>query len=317
MKLKCELCGGSNLVKTDGLFVCQQCGASYTSDEAKKLIDEFISEPMEKKVQSIECTELDSETESVNAINREHSFPDRSKAYVVSVNSDRFSVPKLCTCCLKPAEQMEKVTYHTSTRSGNIKTKYTLSTEFPLCDECWQHERAVKKADNKVTVVFILVNLFSLVAATYLISTYKIGSWYWAVLLASILGILSFVVLSLAIQFPALSSQHTGRTESVKINSPDMPEGYQPFWGPRKREVNITQIDFTFKNAGYAELFRQANKPNASTIQEINRKNIEDKINFFNMSFGVGTIVGLIFLSLCVNCMLIILLVQIFPIPFS
>lgn len=36
--IKCEMCGGNDLVKQDGLFVCQNCGTKYTVEEAKKLI---------------------------------------------------------------------------------------------------------------------------------------------------------------------------------------------------------------------------------------------------------------------------------------
>lgn len=35
-KLVCEMCGSSDLIKQDGLFVCQYCGAKYSVEEAKK-----------------------------------------------------------------------------------------------------------------------------------------------------------------------------------------------------------------------------------------------------------------------------------------
>lgn len=34
----CEMCGGHDLVKKDGLFVCQSCGTKYSTEEAKKLL---------------------------------------------------------------------------------------------------------------------------------------------------------------------------------------------------------------------------------------------------------------------------------------
>ena len=37
-ELKCELCGSNNLVKQDGLFVCQSCNARYSLEEAKKMM---------------------------------------------------------------------------------------------------------------------------------------------------------------------------------------------------------------------------------------------------------------------------------------
>ena len=36
--IKCELCGGGDLVKQDGMFVCQHCGTKYTLEEARKLL---------------------------------------------------------------------------------------------------------------------------------------------------------------------------------------------------------------------------------------------------------------------------------------
>ena len=39
-RLQCELCGNNDLVKQDGMFVCQFCGAKYTVEEAKKMMVE-------------------------------------------------------------------------------------------------------------------------------------------------------------------------------------------------------------------------------------------------------------------------------------
>ena len=38
--IKCEMCGGTDFVKQDGLFVCEHCGTKYTAEEAKKLMAE-------------------------------------------------------------------------------------------------------------------------------------------------------------------------------------------------------------------------------------------------------------------------------------
>ncbi len=39
-QLVCEMCGGTDLVKQDGMFVCQTCGAKYSVEEAKKMMIE-------------------------------------------------------------------------------------------------------------------------------------------------------------------------------------------------------------------------------------------------------------------------------------
>ncbi len=38
--LICEMCGGADFVKKDGVFVCQFCGVKYSAEEAKKLMIE-------------------------------------------------------------------------------------------------------------------------------------------------------------------------------------------------------------------------------------------------------------------------------------
>ena len=39
-RLICEMCGGSELVKQEGVFVCQNCGTKYSVEEAKKMMVE-------------------------------------------------------------------------------------------------------------------------------------------------------------------------------------------------------------------------------------------------------------------------------------
>lgn len=39
-KFKCEICDGSNLIKQNDMFVCQNCGTRYSIEDAKKLMVE-------------------------------------------------------------------------------------------------------------------------------------------------------------------------------------------------------------------------------------------------------------------------------------
>ena len=40
-QLACEMCGSTDLIKKDGVFVCQYCGAKYSVEEAKKMMVEI------------------------------------------------------------------------------------------------------------------------------------------------------------------------------------------------------------------------------------------------------------------------------------
>lgn len=39
-QLTCEMCGGNDLIKQDGVFVCQNCGTKYSVEEAKRMMIE-------------------------------------------------------------------------------------------------------------------------------------------------------------------------------------------------------------------------------------------------------------------------------------
>lgn len=39
-RLTCEMCGGTDLIKQDGVFVCQACGMKYSVEDAKKMMIE-------------------------------------------------------------------------------------------------------------------------------------------------------------------------------------------------------------------------------------------------------------------------------------
>ena len=39
-QLTCEMCGGTDLVKEGGVFICQTCGCKYTVEEAKRMMIE-------------------------------------------------------------------------------------------------------------------------------------------------------------------------------------------------------------------------------------------------------------------------------------
>lgn len=46
MAIKCELCGNTEFVKEDGMFVCKGCNTKYSLDEAKKMMSEEDTKPV-------------------------------------------------------------------------------------------------------------------------------------------------------------------------------------------------------------------------------------------------------------------------------
>ncbi len=57
-KLTCEMCGSSDMLKEDGVFICQSCGMKYSVEEAKKMMIEGTVE-VEGTVKIDSSSEID------------------------------------------------------------------------------------------------------------------------------------------------------------------------------------------------------------------------------------------------------------------
>lgn len=53
-QLTCEVCGGNDLIKQDGVFVCQSCGCKYSADEVKKLMVQITESVKIKGINTID-----------------------------------------------------------------------------------------------------------------------------------------------------------------------------------------------------------------------------------------------------------------------
>ena len=58
-QLICEICEGNNLVKEDGMYVCKDCGAKYSVEEAKKMMVEGKVDVSGSTVKIDQSEELD------------------------------------------------------------------------------------------------------------------------------------------------------------------------------------------------------------------------------------------------------------------
>ena len=77
------MCGGTELVKQDGVFVCQDCGAKYSTDEAKKLLVDNTSCMGESalKVKIDHSKELDNLYEIARRAKNDNNTENAQKYY--------------------------------------------------------------------------------------------------------------------------------------------------------------------------------------------------------------------------------------------
>ena len=55
----CELCGGTDLIKQDGVFVCQSCGTKYSVEEARKMVAEGTANVTDSTIKSDQTQKLE------------------------------------------------------------------------------------------------------------------------------------------------------------------------------------------------------------------------------------------------------------------
>ena len=78
--IKCELCGSNDVVKQDGLYVCQHCGTKYSVEEAKKLmIDGTVN--VEGTVRIDDSSELQNLYEIARRARKSENYEDAGKYY--------------------------------------------------------------------------------------------------------------------------------------------------------------------------------------------------------------------------------------------
>lgn len=86
-QLTCEMCGSTNLMKQDGVFVCQSCGTKYSIEEAKKMMVEVdnskkMANLYSRARKSLEVDDLEHAAEYYKEILDEN--PDDWEAYFYS-----------------------------------------------------------------------------------------------------------------------------------------------------------------------------------------------------------------------------------------
>ena len=87
-RLACEMCGSTDLVKMDGMFVCQNCGVKYSTEEARKMM---IDGPVDVSGSSV-IIDKTSQTENYYTLARrareEGNFQNAQKYYELIVQEE-------------------------------------------------------------------------------------------------------------------------------------------------------------------------------------------------------------------------------------
>lgn len=173
-QIVCEVCGSNDLVKEDGCFICQYCGAKYSPEEAKRLIVEvngkvdvsgskvtvdntsFVERSLENarrakaKEDWEECEKYYNMVEQYEPTNIEAFFySSYGKARMALVDSDRFK------------------------REQKIKV---LKNSISVIDDNYDNSPD-KYEENKVLIQNINADLLSMMNSSFVMNTVNNGNY--------------------------------------------------------------------------------------------------------------------------------------------
>lgn len=224
--------------------------------------------------------------------------------YEIKIFGSSYTIPKYCSCCMTPTEEMEYVSYSTTESTpvfgGTKHVTRTISCQTPLCSDCLEHRRKVKFFKNILLVLSTFVGVLSTIIV---FSLDNIKPYLLLIPIAMIL--LCYFGVSSLIKLPQLQSNHSSRNESVEIFK-------------NLDDENSKSIVFRFQNPLYAAVFCQSNidkvmdvqkkKKRINSIQTIPLiKVIKNRVgHIFGMLISLIVICGLLLsITDCTGCNLI------------
>lgn len=80
-KITCEMCGGKDLIKQNGVYVCQYCGTQYSIEEAKRLMIEGTVDVSGSKVEIDSSKELENLYKIARRAKDDNNSENASKYY--------------------------------------------------------------------------------------------------------------------------------------------------------------------------------------------------------------------------------------------
>ena len=140
----CEICGGNELIKQDGNFVCQNCGMKYTAEEAKKMIG---ASAVPANVTDSKSDKLDNLYQLARRANKDGNDENAAKYYEMIILEDPSSWEASFYTVYFSAQKCKIAEIGTAA----TKVKNTIVSVLRLIKENVADEKAQSEAYTEIT----------------------------------------------------------------------------------------------------------------------------------------------------------------------
>lgn len=160
-QLICEMCGGTDLMKQDGAFVCQNCGMKYSVEEAKKMMIEGTVE-IQGTVRVDSSEELEKLYKAARNARETSNYDTATKHYQTISEKD----PNSWEALLYLATLQTKVVKNGEITLVAYSVLNCISTVIALIKENIKDEDKTKEAIKEVSDEITLTSISLFYAAT-------------------------------------------------------------------------------------------------------------------------------------------------------
>lgn len=173
-QIVCEVCGSNDLVKEDGCFICQYCGAKYSPEEAKRLIVEVNGkvDVSGSKVTVDNTSFVERSLENARRAKAKEDWEECEKYYNMVEQYEPTNIEAIFYSSYGKA-RMALVDYDRFKREQKIKV---LKNSISVIDDNYDNSPD-KYEENKVLIQNINADLLSMMNSSFVMNTVNNGNY--------------------------------------------------------------------------------------------------------------------------------------------
>jgi uncharacterized Zn finger protein (UPF0148 family) len=166
-QLVCEMCGGTDLVKDGGVFVCQTCGCKYTVEEAKKMMIEGTVD-VQGTVKVDNSAFVEKYLANARRAKEKEDWEETEKYYNMVEQNDPDNIEAIFYSSYGKAKQ--------TLTDGDI---YKRQATFKVLKNCISviddHYKEERREENKEAIISMGIDLGKMIMSDFVFTEWKNG----------------------------------------------------------------------------------------------------------------------------------------------
>ena len=166
-QLTCEMCGGTDLIKDGGVFVCQTCGCKYSIEEAKRMMIEGTVD-VQGTVKVDNSAFVEKYLANARRAKEKEDWEETEKYYNMVEQNDPDNIEAIFYSAYGKAKQ--------TLTDGDI---YKRQAAFKVLKNCISviddHYKAERREENKTAISAMAVDLGKMITSNFVFTEWKNG----------------------------------------------------------------------------------------------------------------------------------------------